>query len=153
MNSGIRRAALNAYGKQDLATQVEVASPHRLILMLFEGAIKSCYLAKLHMQNGAIPDKGMAISKAIAIIQEGLRLSLDKEQGGELAANLDALYEYMGMQLLQANLHNDQSRLDEVLELLSGLKDSWQQIDPAQTAVQSATAQPDRASPLSYGRA
>lgn len=59
------------------------------------------------MQNGAIADKGMAISKAIAIIQEGLRLSLDKDKGGELAANLDALYDYMGHRLLQANLRTD----------------------------------------------
>lgn len=153
MNAGMRKAALSAYGKQDLATQVMAASPHRLILMLFEGAIKSCTLAKIHMQNGAIADKGMAITKAIAIIQEGLRLSLDKEQGGDLAANLDALYEYMGLQLLQANLHNDSARLDEVLGLLAGLKESWVQIDPAQAAVQQAAPQPDRSTPLSYGRA
>ncbi|MBS1156172.1 MAG: flagellar export chaperone FliS [Proteobacteria bacterium] len=153
MNAGMRKAALNAYGKQNLEAQVEAASPHRLILMLFEGAIKSCHLAKIHMQNGAIAEKGMAVSKAIAIIQEGLRLSLDKEQGGELAANLDALYEYMGRRLLQANLHNDPGILDEVLTLLSGLKESWEQINPAQAAVQQTAPQSDRAAPLSYGRA
>ncbi len=153
MNMGMRKAALNAYGKQDLKAQVEAASPHRLILMLFEGAIKSCNLAKIHMQNGAIADKGMAITKAIAIIEEGLRISLDKEQGGELAANLDALYQYMGYRLLQANLHNDTSMLDEVLSLLSGLKESWEQIDPTQAATQQVAPQPDRVQPLSYGRA
>ena len=152
MNAGFRKA-INAYGKQDLATQVEAASPHRLILMLFEGAIKSCHLAKLHMQNGAIADKGMAMTKAIAIIQEGLRLSLDKEAGGDLAANLDALYEYMGHRLLQANLRNDVSMLDEVLGLLAGLKESWEQIDPARAAVQPEVAAPARVTPLSYGQA
>lgn len=152
MNAGFRKA-INAYGKQDLATQVEAASPHRLILMLFEGAIKSCRLAKLHMQNGAIADKGMAISKAIAIIQEGLRVSLDKDQGGDLAANLDALYDYMGQRLLQANLHNDLTMLEEVLNLLAGLKESWEAIDPAKAAVQPEAPQPERVAPLSYGRA
>lgn len=152
MNIGMRKV-LNAYGKQDLKAQVEAASPHRLILMLFDGAIKSCNLAKVHMQNRAIADKGMAISKAIAIIQEGLRLSLDHEEGGELAANLDALYEYMGRQLLWANLHNDSGRLDEVIGLLVGLKESWAQIDPAQAAAQQTAPQPDRGTPLSYGRA
>lgn len=152
MNAGFRKA-INAYGKQDLATQVEAASPHRLILMLFEGAIKSCHLAKLHMQNGAVADKGMAITKAIAIIQEGLSLSLDKDVGGDLVANLEALYDYMGRRLLQANLHNDPAMLDEVLALLAGLKESWEQIDPVRAAVQNEVPPPDRAAPLSYGRA
>lgn len=152
MNAGFRKA-INAYGKQDLAAQVEAASPHRLILMLFEGAIKSCHLAKLHMQNGAVADKGMAITKAIAIIQEGLSLSLDKEVGGDLVANLEALYDYMGRRLLQANLHNDPAMLDEVLALLAGLKESWEQIDPARAAAPQEVPQADRAAPLSYGRA
>jgi flagellar protein FliS len=104
------------------------------------------------MANGAIPDKGMAISKAIAIIQEGLRLSLDKEAGGDLAENLDALYEYMGQRLLQANLRNDQAILDEVLELLSGLRDSWSQIDPARTDLPDALVPEQRMAPLSYGK-
>lgn len=152
MNAGFRRA-INAYGKQDLATQVEAASPHRLILMLFDGAIKSCHLAKLHMQNGAVADKGMAITKAIAIIQEGLSLSLDKEVGGDLVANLEALYDYMGRRLLQANLHNDPAMLDEVLALLAGLKESWEAIDPSKVAAQQEAPQPERVVPLSYGRA
>lgn len=155
MNMGMRKAAMNAYGKQDLAAQVEAASPHRLIVMLFDGAIKACNLAKMHMRNGAIADKGMAITKAIAIVQEGLRLSLDKEAGGELAANLDALYDYMGRMLLQANLHNDEAKLDEVAELLAGLRESWVQIDPAKAAAAEPepSAPPSRAVPSSYGRA
>lgn len=151
MTSGLRKA-INAYGKQDLKAQVEAASPHRLILMLFDGAIKSCHQAKTHMQNGSIPDKGMAISKAISIIQEGLRLSLDKDAGGALAENLDALYEYMGQRLLLANLRNDQSILDEVLNLLTGLRDSWAQIDPARADLPDAVEPEQRAAPLSYGK-
>ncbi|MDR3432235.1 MAG: flagellar export chaperone FliS [Rouxiella aceris] len=147
------RKALNAYGNQSLETEVSVASPHRLILMLFDGAIKACNLARVNMQNGAIADKGRAISHAISIIHEGLRTALDKEQGGELAVNLDALYEYMGRQLLQANLHNDPKLIDEVQDLLAGLKESWEQIDPRQMVTQEQVPQQDRAVPLSYGRA
>jgi len=153
MKAGFHKA-MQAYGKQDLQAQVESASPHRLILMLFEGAIKSCNLAKMHMQNGAIPEKGMAISNAIAIIQEGLSLSLDKDVGGELAANLEALYDYMGRRLLQANVHNDESLLDEVLVLLTDSQDAWAQIDPARaTSELGKESYPERTAPLSYGRA
>ena len=73
--------------------------------------------------------------------------------GGELAANLDALYDYMGRMLLQANLHNDEAKLDEVAELLVGLRESWVQIDPAGAAVPEPSAPPSRAVPSSYGRA
>lgn len=152
MNALSRKAA-NAYGRQDLAAQVEAASPYRLILMLFDGAIKACSLAKVHMQNGAIAEKGMAISKAIAIIDEGLRISLDKDAGGALAENLDALYEYMGQRLLLANLRNDATILDEVLGLLMGLRDSWEQIDPARVDLPDAVEPEQRAAPLSYGKA
>ena len=153
MNFATRNAALNAYGKRNLATEVETASPHRLIVMLFEGAIAACHMAKLHMQSGAIADKGMAISKAIAIIQEGLLLSLDREQGGELATNLASLYDYMGRRLIQANIKNDPASIDEVLGLLIGLKESWEQIAPSRTATTEPTPPSDRNTSLSYGKA
>ena len=144
-------AALHAYGRQNVAVQVESASPHRLILMLFDGAISACRLARAHLQNGATAEKGTAISKAIAIVQEGLRVSLDKEQGGELAANLDALYDYIGRQLLQANLRNDAAKLGEAVALLCGLRESWEQVDPARAAA--PAPRPDRAAAVSYGQA
>ncbi|WP_153109260.1 flagellar export chaperone FliS [Propionivibrio limicola] len=152
MNYAMRNTAMNAYGKQSLAIEVEAASPHRLILMLFEGAVTACHMGKLHMQNGSVAEKGMAISKAIAIIEEGLRLSLDKEVGGELVNNLDALYAYMGQRLLQANVKNDPALIDEVLGLLTGLKEAWAQIDPARAATSQSAPQPDRSTPLTYGQ-
>lgn len=153
MSFTTRNAALNAYGRQSIATEVEAASPHRLIVMLFEGAITACHMAKLHMQNGAIAEKGTAISKAIAIIQEGLLLSLDREQGGELVANLASLYDYMGRRLIQANVKNDSVLIDEVLGLLIGLKESWEQIAPSKTPAAELPPPPDRNSSLSYGKA
>ena len=84
--------ALNAYGQSSVEIDVEHASPHKLICMLYEGAIKALFMAKLHMQNKEIGPKGVAISKAIAIIEEGLRNSLDAaEQSSEIAASLDAV--------------------------------------------------------------
>lgn len=123
------RRALSAYGKQSLDTSVEQASPHKLIVMLFDGAIASLNQAKFHMENAAIAEKGQAISRAIAIIEDGLRLSLDKEKGGELAENLDSLYDYISYRLLLANLENSLPDLEQGLDLLVQLRSSWVEID------------------------
>ncbi|HEY9102733.1 flagellar export chaperone FliS [Chitinimonas sp.] len=148
--------ALNAYGQSSVEIDVEHASPHKLICMLYEGAIKALFMAKLHMQNKEIGPKGVAISKAIAIIEEGLRNSLDAaEQSSEIAASLDALYDYMSRRLLEANIRNDVAMIDEVQQLLSQLKDAWESInkpaEPEPAASASAEPQSGR-QPLSYGR-
>ncbi|ANQ85870.1 flagellar export chaperone FliS [Azoarcus olearius] len=117
-----------AYARVGTETSVEAASPHKLILMLYDGALLSLRSASVAMQNKDIPAKGMAISKAIDIISNGLKVSLDLNAGGELAARLDALYEYMGDRLLYANLHNNQPALDEVCTLLASLREAWQAI-------------------------
>ncbi|WP_410498783.1 flagellar export chaperone FliS [Chitinibacter sp. S2-10] len=124
------RKALDAYGSVSLEHQIESASPHALVVMLFDGAIKSINLAKFHIQQGRIADKGMAVSKAISIIEDGLRASLEKGEGNELAENLDALYEYAAHQLLWANLHNDAAVLDEIGNLMNDLRASWLSIKP-----------------------
>lgn len=139
MSAQIRRA-MAAYGSQSLDADVNTASPHRLIVLLYDGAIKAISLAKLHMNNGNIAEKGNAISKAISIIEEGLRLSLDRTTGGELAENLDALYEYMAFMLLDANIKNDSEHLDLVLKLLKELKESWESIaNQANTQIEETT--------------
>jgi flagellar protein FliS len=122
-----------AYRKVGLETQMESASPHKLVVMLFEGALMAIANAQRHMENREIADKGKSISRAIDIIANGLQASLDHERGGEIAMHLEALYEYMGQRLLQANLHNDLAGLKEVSSLLQELKSAWEQIadDPA----------------------
>lgn len=125
---GSSRTGASAYAKVGMETGVAAASPHRLIVMLFEGAMLSVMTAKKHMSTGDIPQKGKAISRAIDIIELGLRASLDKTQGGEIALNLDDLYAYMSTQLVRANLHNQPELLDEVHKLLSALKGAWEQI-------------------------
>ena len=117
-----------AYRKVGLEGQLESASPHKLVLMLFEGAMLAIANAKHHMAAGNIAEKGNAISRCIEIISSGLQASLDLEVGGELAIRLEALYEYMGRRLLHANLNNDQAALTEVATLLGDLKSAWEQI-------------------------
>ncbi len=129
---GMMRNPAESYAKVGVDAAVETADPHRLILMLFDGATVAISLARIHMENGQIADKGAAISKAIDLITNGLAASLDKEAGGELAERLAALYEYMAQRLLFANLKNSVAALDEVSELLNGLRDAWAQIPNTQ---------------------
>jgi flagellar protein FliS len=119
----------NAYANIAMETGVVAANPHRLIVMLFDGAIIAVMSALQHMRESNIPAKGKSISHAITIIEGGLRASLDKKVGGEITANLDALYEYMSHQLLTANLNNQPELLDEVKKLLVDLKEAWCAID------------------------
>ncbi|MEQ8662363.1 MAG: flagellar export chaperone FliS [Gammaproteobacteria bacterium] len=122
--------AVDQYARLSLRTDIESASPHRLILMLIDGGIDKIRAARLAMQRGAIAEKGANISWAISII-DGLRASLNLEQGGQLAANLDNLYDYMSRTLLEANLHNDIARLDVVEKLLQEIRAGWKGIEGA----------------------
>jgi flagellar protein FliS len=125
---GTMKRGVSAYANVDLETGIASASPHKLIVMLYDGALVALRNAKTNMTAGNIPAKGAAISKAITIIDNGLRVSLDKTSGGAIAENLDALYEYMGRRLFQANLQNDVAIVDEVHNLLADLRSAWVQI-------------------------
>jgi len=117
-----------AYEKMRLETSVNHASPHQLITLLFDGALHAMKLAILYLQKGKIAEKGAAISKAINIIDNGLKSSLDFEQGGEIAENLNDLYQYISQQLMLANLHNDQEKLQCCFNLLNNIAESWREI-------------------------
>ena len=121
---------INAYAKVGIESGVAAADPHKLILMLYEGALLAIASAKNHMQHKEVAAKGASISKAIMIIDDGLQSCLDKKAGGEVAQNLAALYDYMKQRLMLANLQNDASILDEVSRLLSELKGAWEAIRP-----------------------
>jgi flagellar protein FliS len=123
----------NAYAKVGIETGVIAASPHKLIVMLFDGAIVSIGNAIQHLKAGEIAAKGKSISKTVSIIDNGLRASLDKKVGGEIAVNLDALYAYMSNRLILGNLHNKEEYLLEVQTLLRDLKSSWETISPENT--------------------
>lgn len=131
---GMMHSPAQSYAKVGVDVAIETSDPHRLVLMLFDGATAAVSLARVHMAAGDIPQKGAAISKAIDLISSGLKASLDMESGGELAERLAALYDYMAQRLLFANLKNSSAALDEVAELLTSLRDAWAQIAPAQSA-------------------
>lgn len=129
--------AANAYAKVGLETGVVAASPHQLIIMLYEGAELAVRMAIRHMNDGDIEKKSAAISKASSIIQDGLRAALDPQQGGGIALQLGALYDYMNNRLMLAHVNNQTAPLEEVLGLLQELHGAWQQIGSAnQTAPQ-----------------
>jgi len=123
-------SAIKKYGNVGLESEVMGADPHKLVSMLFQGALLAVSNAKNAMQNKQIAAKGAFISKAIAIINDGLNASLDKNVGGEIAQNLSGLYTHMVFRLIDANIKNETEILDEVSNLLSGLKSAWDTIRP-----------------------
>lgn len=118
-----------AYATVGIETGVVVATPHKLIAMLFDGAKLAIDRAFIYTQQNDIAAKGRSISHAISIINDGLRASLNKEVGGEIALSLDALYEYMANRLFEANLNNDLAMLTEVNDLIVELREAWMAID------------------------
>lgn len=146
------KTAINAYTNVGIDSGVTAADPHKLISMLFQGALLAIANAKNGILKNDTPAKGKAISHAIKIINNGLNLSLDKEVGGELAHNLSALYDYMANRLLFANLNNDLAALDEVAKLLTDLKTAWESIRPSAVTPESSVVRPPQAEKLVYGR-
>lgn len=133
------RSAAHAYANVGLETGVVAASPHQLIIMLYEGAELAVRMAIRHLNDGDLTKKSAAISKASSIILEGLRAALDPQQGGAIALQLDALYDYMNKRLMLAHLNNQTAPLEEVLGLLRELHAAWQQIDtPGRATIQSS---------------
>lgn len=132
---GMMRNPAQSYATVGVEVAVESADPHKLVLMLFDGAITAINIAKFQMEQQQIAEKGASLSKAISLITDGLKASLDMASGGELAERLAALYDYMAQRLLWANLKNERAPLDEVLTLLGELRDAWTQIGSDQQQV------------------
>jgi flagellar protein FliS len=126
--------AAQAYARIGLETGVAAASPQRLIVMLYDGALAALADARGHMQEGRTAQKGRAIGKAISIVDEGLKAALDTTQGGPIARQLMELYDYIGHRLLLANLRDDVVLLDEASHLLAELRSAWQTLVERPTA-------------------
>lgn len=118
------------YRKVNVDTGVAAAPPHQLVLMLFDGVLEAIKLARKHISTGRTAEKCQALSKAVRIVEEGLKASLDRRAGGPLAGQLAQLYDYCSLRLLQANLRNDAAALDEVERLLGELRSAWAHISP-----------------------
>ena len=127
MNMAKLHSAVQQYNQVGVASGVESASSHRLIQMLMNGALEKIAIAKGHMERNDISQKGGNISWAISII-DGLRASLNLENGGEIAQNLDDLYDYMTRRLARANIENNPDILDEVSSLVRSLKSAWDEL-------------------------
>ena len=120
-------AATQQYRNLDLHGNVEDASPHRLIQMMMERTLAKIGMARGHMERGEVARKGENVGDAIAII-EALQASLNHSADERMSENFDALYTYMMRRLLEANLRNDTSILDEVSGLMRELKEAWDAI-------------------------
>ncbi|MDW5283614.1 flagellar export chaperone FliS [Alteromonas macleodii] len=139
MNGKIRH-----YQREALKTRLASADPFVVTQMLMEGALESMKIAKINIDTKDLENKSKFIAKATTII-DTLRLSLDYEAGGEISTNLSALYRYMSERLLEASIENDIAKIDEVIDLLSGIKGAWDQIsesdrNAAYTQMQNKTA-------------
>lgn len=128
----------HTYARVGLETGVASADPHRLIMMLYDGAILAVNQAQSHLRNRNLAGKGESISRAIQIVEDGLRASLDKKVGGAIAAQLDSLYEYMCQRLLLSSVGNDPIGMAEVARLLSDLRDAWATLADRQVATLAA---------------
>jgi flagellar protein FliS len=127
MSAFSSRSSLAAYRSVAAHSGVDAADPHRLIVMLMDGALERLSSARGAMEHGDMDARNRLIHRAVAIVEE-LRASLNLEAGGEIAANMADLYEYCGRQLVRANAENRPDVLDEVSHLLREIRGAWIQI-------------------------
>jgi flagellar protein FliS len=120
----------NAYRMVGVETGVTTGSPHQLVGMLFQGFMDAVAQARGALAQGNIEAKGKAIGRAVRIIEEGLKAGLDAKEGGQLAADLRDLYDYVILRLTQANLRNDVKLLEECRSLIEPLHTAWVAIGP-----------------------
>jgi flagellar protein FliS len=118
-------APIASYQKISFESEVRGADPRHLITLLFDGAETALNTAQAQLANNDLRGKSESITKAIAIIVEGLSASLNLNEGGELAHNLAALYDYMVTRLVYANIHKDAVAIHEVQGLLSEIGGAW----------------------------
>ena len=127
MNMALKKQFIQQYANNYVETAVSEAGPHKLIQMLYDGAIKNMNLAKVFMEQKNFEKKSEHINKALAILAS-LRGNLDLENGGEVAANLDGLYEYCYKTLFQSSVKNDTALLEEVIGHIQTVSEAWQQM-------------------------
>ncbi|ALO39573.1 flagellar export chaperone FliS [Alcaligenes faecalis] len=130
--------SVRAYAQVGLETEVLSASPEHLITLLFNGARTAMLQARLHMEQGNIAGRGQSLSKAIDIVDSGLKMAVDTEKGGELARNLVATYDLILHNLMLANLRNDAEKLTLAERLLTDIADAWRSNVDTQRAKQPA---------------
>jgi flagellar secretion chaperone FliS len=134
-----RNQSASMYAKVGLETDVQAASPHRLVAMLFDGMFDAMNQATQAIQAGNVELKNRALSRAVRILDEGLRAGLDMS-AGQLAVDLRELYGYVCTRLTQANLHSDLAAIEESQRLLSPVREAWNAIGQTPAALGSSAA-------------
>jgi flagellar protein FliS len=128
MFTSVNSRAAAAYQRIASETSVQSASPHQLVGLLYDALLRSIAGARGALTRRDIAAKGLAIGKAVRIIEEGLKAGLNLKEGGEIAGNLHSMYGYCVMRLTQANLHNDLNALEEVTKLIEPVAEAWKLI-------------------------
>ena len=121
--------AASAYRQVGVQSGVDGASPHMLIKMLFDGLTQSLNAARGALERGDIAEKGRQIGKAVRILEEGLKAGLNPAQGGDIADNLAALYDYCVSRLTLANVRNDAALVEEVVRLVAPVAQGWNEMN------------------------
>ncbi len=127
MNFTQSNTPMNQYRTVDAYGAAAAPDRIQLVLRMMQGALDRIATARGHMRRGEQAAKGEALGRAVRLI-DGLRSCLDLQRGGEIAANLGALYDYMTRRLTEANLRNDPRGLDEVAELMEEIRGGWEQM-------------------------
>lgn len=120
--------AVSAYQRINVETSMHTIDQHQLVSLLYEGVLNAVATARGALQRGDVAAKCTSVSKAVRIIEEGLMTALDRDAGGELAQNLEALYDYSLRRLIQANAQNDDAMMEEVAHLFEPIAQGWSQI-------------------------
>ena len=129
MFSSVASRSASAYKRVSVETSVDNADPHHLVSLLFDALQQALAGARQAIQEGDIPTKVKQIGTAMRILEEGLKAPLNLQEGGELAANLNDLYDYCVRRVILANARNDASALEEVSNLIGQVASGWKQIN------------------------
>lgn len=129
MFSSVASRSASAYKRVGVETSVDNADPHKLVSLLFDALQQALASAKFSIQSGDVAGKVKQIGIAMRILEEGLKAPLNLEEGGELAANLNALYEYCVNRVILANARNDAAAIEEVSGLIARVASGWKQIN------------------------
>lgn len=124
------RSGTQAYAQVSLESGAMSASPHQLIVMLFDGALSALLRARILMNQWRYRRQRPGAVQSHQHHRQRPERRPRPQQGGEIAENLAALYDYMKRRLMQANLHNDEAAIAEVVKLLENIADAWRQIGP-----------------------
>lgn len=126
--------ALQTYARVNAETSVAAATPHKLIALLFQGIMSSLLMANKSIETGDIKSRTKFINKAIMMIEEGLRASLDRDRGADVSKALDDLYSYSVRKLMFANSKNDAKAVLEVKGLLTQVQEAWTEVGKSSSA-------------------